>query len=664
MPRCTMKRILNTLIALSALPILAFSQTNEEKKADKYYQLYSFDKAIDKYKNISNLDVDGLRKLAQSYHNRGQFKEAQATYAQFIETPSANVNDYYNYILLLKVDGKYTEVKKWYEKIKEKAPNDLRAKNFFATQATFPATLQPNSEYRIGNLEMNSADQDFGPSFYKNKVTFTSTRKGFNPFRNKYNWNNKPFLDIYVADASKNHELYNIQYWNKKVNKKWHQGPICFAKKGTFAAFTRNNYSDPLPEDDVVRLQLFFSTLEKGQWSEPEPFYLNSSEYSVGHASLTEDGNTMYFVSDMPGGYGGSDIYVVSKLPGTNNWGKPVNLGNKINTEANELFPFYDEKSGILFFASNGLNGLGGLDVYLSYKTPTGFDTPQNIGSPINSTFDDFSFILSGSQKYGYFSSNRPEGKGDDDIYKFIFTGEYKGKEPPPSTAEKKRTVLPETPAFKGFTYRIYVLNKETRKPIRAEVKIADLSLITNAEGMASHTYTHAIDYKVVASAVGYKSVPLRVTVGTFRDGYVMTDTVLLAANLNQRIVLKNIYYDYDKANILPESSVELDKLVLFMNDNPKLQVELSSHTDSRGSDAYNLQLSEERAKSAVNYIVSKGVDAARITAKGYGETRLVNGCSNGVPCSEKQHRQNRRTEVFITGYGKAQDVEQEKGKQ
>jgi len=657
-----MKRI-QSIIVLILLPLFVFSQAEEEeeKKADKYYQDYSFDEAIDEYNKIDDLSVAGMRKLAECYKNRNQFSEAEAVYAKVVNTSSPTTSDYYNYILMLKNNGKYKDVKTWYEKLKEEAPNDLRVKNFFETESKFQSFLKPSSKYKVSNLKMNSGAQDFGAAFYKNQLTFTSSRKGFNPFRSKYNWNKKPFLDIYVADMEPNHEVSNIHYWNKKTNKKWHQGPISFTKDGNFAAFTRNNYTDSIPQDGIVRLQIFFTHVENGEWTEPEPFYLNSSTYSVGHPSLSKDGNTMYFVSDMPGGYGGSDIYVATKAPGTNSWGKPVNLGDKINTEANELFPFYEDKTGLLFFSSNGLNGLGGLDVYVSFKTPSGFYEVQNLGAPINTRYDDFAYIIAENHKYGYLSSNRPEGEGDDDIYKFTYSGEFKQIQPPPS----KKPVEAKTDTFTGFAYRLIVLNKDSHKPIsNADIKLGDFEQTTDSAGFTSRTFLNQIDYKVAVNAVGYKQKHLRVTVPTFRNGYVLTDTVFLEPNLNKKILLKNIYYDYDKSDILSESSVELDKLVTFMKDNPKLHVELSSHTDSRGSDSYNMTLSEERAKSAVNYIVLHGVDSLRITAKGYGETRLVNGCANGVPCTEKQHRQNRRTEVFITGgYGKAQDVQQEKGK-
>jgi outer membrane protein OmpA-like peptidoglycan-associated protein/tetratricopeptide (TPR) repeat protein len=585
-----MKNILIGIIFLFS--IHAFAQSEKEAEGNKYYQNYSFDKAIDKYTHVDKLSVNGQRRLAESYRNRDNFKEAEKVYAKFINTPAANVDDYFNYVQVLRANGKYGEVKKWMGKIAKQKPNDLRVKSFMENEENFQHLLADNHTYNIANLDLNSADEDFGTSFYQHKIVFTSSRKGFGPVFRHYNWNRKPFLDIYVADVDSSYQLKNPKYWNKKMNKKWHQGPACFAKHDSMMAYTRNNYAKNTSD---VRLQIFFSYLKNGKWTEPEAFYLNNSKYSVGHPCLTKDGNMMFFVSDMSGGYGGTDIYMVKK-DSTNKWGKPINLGNKINTEGNEMFPFYEEKNGLLFFSSNGLAGLGGLDVFVAQQTPTGFDDVQNVGVPINSSDDDFAYIIDEKLQHGYFSSNRADGKGGDDIYKFSFAGHFKKEEP-----------------------------------------------------------------TVVADVVPPKktdSIPI------IQPAPIVKDTTPLVVNENKKIILRNIYYDFDKSDILPESDVELDKLVRFLNDNPSLKIELGSHTDSRGSEEYNMRLSEARARSAVDYLVSKGIDANRITAKGYGKTQLINRCADGIPCTETEQRENRRTEITILEYGKAENVKQVKGKQ
>jgi len=649
-----MKNILSILLLLSSLTV--FSQEDKEKKADDFFQIYYFDKAIDKYSRIDSLSLEGQRKLAESYYNRFEFVEAEKAYAKFIDSSAATLDDYFKYVLILKANGKYDEANKWMQEIKTKKEDDLRVKSFLETKPVFDSLLVENSKYKITNLAMNTEDEDFGTSYFKDQIVFASTRSGSKPILRKYNWNREPFLDMFVADKDTANELIKLKYLNKKYNQKWHEGPASFNKKGTFMAYTRNNYGE-IAADGVVRLQIYFSEYAKGEWSDPEPFYLNSKDYSVGHPALTRNGRIMFFVSDMPGGYGGTDIYMVSKISKTK-WGKPVNLGPKINTEGNEMFPFFQDKNSLLFFSSNGLDGLGGLDVYVAHATPTGFVDVKNLGVPINSKSDDFAYIIDDKLKTGYFSSNRPGGKGGDDIYKFAYTGDYKRK----VVVDTTHVIIKDTVV--NYIYDLLVLNETSNKPIsNADVKIGKIIDITDSLGKVSAEFNIADTFKVVVNAVGYKEKEKFVSLEKSLSDKVVNDTIKLEVNMDEHIVLKNIYYDFDKSNILPESKVELNKLVKFMEDNPNLHVELSSHTDSRGSDSYNIKLSQRRAESAVRYVVSMGISKYRITAKGYGERRLVNRCSDGVPCTEAEHRQNRRTEIYIQGFGKALDIQQTKGK-
>ncbi|MDR1678344.1 MAG: OmpA family protein [Prevotellaceae bacterium] len=658
------------ICALLLCATAVFSQSAKEKEADAYFKKYSFDEAIRRYEKVGGqLSEDGLRRLSESYFNRSMYIDAEKSYSRLLQSPNATVtvNDCYNYILSLKALGRYAEIQRWYEKIKQLNPKDLRAKNYFATKDLLLTLQTPDEQHKVQNLQMNSEEADFGTSFYStDKIVFASTRRqGFQPVRRDYNWNQKPYLNIFEADREENLEFGKINYWNKDFNDKWHQGPAAFAENASFVAFTRN--TDASAADGVVRLQIYFSEWKDGGWAPAEGFYLNNPDYSVGHAALTEDGNTMYFSSDMPGGYGGADIYVVQRNPETRIWGVARNMGDKINTEANELFPFYHDKDSLLFFASNGLNGLGGLDIYVSKIRRNNVAWMRNVGSPVNTRHDDFAYIIDRNLKYGYLSSDRPEGKGDDDIYKFLLTcGEcfYADPKDPSEHNLPPKPVIPLGGYDGSFTHRVLVLNKNTRKPIgKADVYLGELKMTTEDAGLVSKEYSAPIHQRVLVDAIGYRPEQIQVSVPTFRNGYVITDTVWLGAAINEKIVLNNIYYDFDKSNILPESSVELDKVVRFLNDNPDNQIELSSHTDSRGSDEYNMALSERRAQSAVDYVISKGVDKERITAKGYGETQPVNNCTNDVPCTEPEHRQNRRTEIFITGYGKAQDIIQTKGK-
>lgn len=392
-------------------------KSTAEIKGDKYFSEYSYSKAIEKYTQVDALTISGFRRLAESYRYEGAFMESEATYAVFVNKPKATPEDYFNYAMVLKTNGKYDEANVWLKKFSIARPNDLRAKNFEANVDNFVALKKDQGLFLIKNLPMNTADKDFSPSFYLNSIVFTSSRTGMPSIVRRYNWDRFPFLNLFAFDEENGE--YSEPYWfNPQFNKKWHEGNASFSNEGTVVAFTSDNYGKK-SADGIVKLQIFFSQFDGRKWSKPEPFKLNSPEYSVGHPSLSEDGNTMYFSSDMRGGYGGADIYCI-KRSSNGLWGKAENLGPKVNTEGNELFPFYEEKSKTLFYASNGLSGLGGLDVYYSRNRIDGFTDPKNLGAPINSSFDDFSLIINKELKKGYFSSNREGGAGDDDIYSFV----------------------------------------------------------------------------------------------------------------------------------------------------------------------------------------------------------------------------------------------------
>lgn len=680
-------RIFLTIILIVSF-LTATSQSRKEQKGDDYFQIYHFDKAIKLFNKADSLSVEAQRKLAESYFNRFDFSQAALTYEKIINTPIATINDYYKYVLALKANAKYDEANYWMEKIAEKSPEDLRVKNFWENKADFDKLQIPDQKYTIYNLKMNTADEDFGPVYYKkNQLVFTSSRSGAKPILRKYNWNREPFLDIFVAEINDSNELTKLKYFNRKFNKKWHEGPASFKSNGRLVAFTRNNY-DEMSDDGIVKLQLFLSEFKRGKWQEPDEFTYNSDEYSVGHPAFTGNGRILFFASDMPGGYGGTDLYMVNRIS-KNSWTKPINLGPNINTEGDEMFPFYEDRNKLLFFASNGKHGLGGLDVYVAHATPHGFEEVKNLGAPINSSADDFAFIIDKKLKTGYFSSNRAEGKGGDDLYRFDFTGKYEMKKKIVAKEESKEKIekdenysdtdnkysdetevdvvpveIEKNDSIIKYNYQLLVVNDQTKLPIRnAQVKIGRLLVQTDSLGYTEMLFDRADTLKVEVNALGYKKEQRLVSLKKpYTKRIIVNDTVSLKVAHDERIELKNIYYDFDRSTIIAESKVELNLLVKFMQENPKLKVELSSHTDSRGSDAYNLGLSQRRAQAAVNYVISKGVEKERINAVGYGETRLVNQCANGVRCPENEHRQNRRTEIFIPGFGKALDIEQTKG--
>jgi outer membrane protein OmpA-like peptidoglycan-associated protein len=389
------------------------------------------------------------------------------------------------------------------------------------------------------------------------------------------------------------------------------------------------------PSDLVNRLEIFYSTYSKGKWSEVKPFAYNKPmEYSVGHPALSPDGNTLYFISDMPGGFGSTDIYYC-EMNDNGNWSKPVNAGSTINTSGKEVFPYMDA-DGNFFFSSNGQPGMGGLDVFMAKGSKASWETPENMKYPINSPKDDFSICYSETHKSGFLASNRDGGSGSDDIYSFEFN-------PPKevvvviNTKDKLDSSMVDLEDVD-----VTIVNKHTNK---------DKNYTTDANGRVYVTLPSFTLFEIKGKKDEYLST-MKLVETKCRTNH---DTIMVELEfdrlvINKPIVINNIYYDFDKWDIRPDAAKELDKLVITLKQNPKITIELSSYTDSRGSDTYNMFLSQKRAESAVTYIISRGVTSERIVAKGYGETKPVNRCINGVACTDAEHQLNRRTEFMVTG--------------
>jgi outer membrane protein OmpA-like peptidoglycan-associated protein len=412
-----MKTLFIPLIAciLISLNLTAQEKSRKELKGERYSFNYNYDKAIKTYTNTENLSVDGQRALAVSYHKVDQNRLAEETYAKMIGADIEIIpEDYYNYAMVLKMNGKHTESNQWMDQFAAIKKNDLRVLDYLANKSRLAELQKDNGEVYIEHQTMNTDALDFGTAYYDDKVVFASTRTSRKIFVSKYNWTNKPFWSMYVSEVEDG-QMKPPEPFAKKLNGKLHDGPVSFSNQDTFMAFTRNHYRDR-SKDKVVELQIWFSSLIDGKWSKPEPFTHNNTEYSVGQPCLSADGNTMYFTSDMPGGYGGLDIYKSTKdVAGA--WSFPVNLGDKINTEGDEMFPFFESNSGTFLFSSNGRFGLGGLDIFVSQLSGTGFSAPYNPGSPLNTQFDDFAAIVDDKMGQGYFSTNRTGGSGGDDIY-------------------------------------------------------------------------------------------------------------------------------------------------------------------------------------------------------------------------------------------------------
>lgn len=397
-----------------AFVFLGFSQTAKENKGKKYYGYYDYLNAIEKYEGLTSKSKEVKLELANSYFNTAQYEKAEQYYAEVIaeeKTPDV----VYNYVKVLLINEKYAEAEKWMAEFQKLAPNDSRAVLFASNKGFYKEISQNRNYFAVKKLDFNTDLQEFAPAFYKNKIVFTSTKTKFELIKRRWSWNHLPYLDLYVADYdSSSMELKNIERF--AFNKRFHEGTAAFNKEGDYMIFTSDNYKEKSADREMM-LGLFYSKFVNGKWGKSAPMPFNNKEYSVGHPTLTPDGKTLYFASDMPGGAGGADIYVATmKEDGT--WSEPKNLGKEINTEGNEMFPFI-HPDGYLFFASDGRPGLGGLDIFVSKLSDGKAGVVQNLMAPVNSNFDDYAFILSDDMKRGYFSSDRVSGKGTDDIYGF-----------------------------------------------------------------------------------------------------------------------------------------------------------------------------------------------------------------------------------------------------
>jgi len=403
------------------LGFMSFSQgegSGKVKKATAQFENYSYDNAIEKFEDAEDNSIEAKRNLATSYFKVGNTVKAEELFSTLIKEEGSTAEDVYTYASILQENKKYSDADVQMAKFNTMLPADSRGKAYVSQIGSAAKLMQDKGQFSVKHLDINSVQEDFSPVYYDNKILFASSREGVKPIIRRWNRNHLPFLDIYQADKADNNDLSNPTDFQRKFNKKYHEGPVCFNTEETKMVLTRNNYKGKALDGTIKLMMWTIEKKENGKWGKAVAFPLNSKEYSIGHPSLTEDGKWMYFASDMPGGLGGVDIYKI-EVKGDNTFGEAINLGDKINTEGNEMFPSI-HKDGMLFFSSNGLVGLGGLDVFVAeIKKDASIGKVLNLQAPINTNKDDFSFILDKNAKAGYFSSNREGGNGDDDIYSF-----------------------------------------------------------------------------------------------------------------------------------------------------------------------------------------------------------------------------------------------------
>lgn len=618
----------NLYIALSFVIASASlsAQNAATEKADKLYNRYEYVDAAAEYLKLvdkGKSDPYVYKQLADTYYNMFNTAEAAKWFAKATETDQ-DAETYYRYAQMLKSNGKYEESNKQMQKFAALAPNDQRAKTFKENPNYIPRLLDKQKSYDVKSLDVSSDKSEFGAVLYDNSLYFTSARNGA---RKDYGWNDEPFLDIYKANYNEDGTITNASTVNS-LNSKYHDGPLTISADGNTVYFSSDSFREKSFERDrknklkLGRNNLYSAVKDGDGWKNITSLPFNSKEYSTSNPSLSRDAKTLYFSSDMPGSIGGVDIWKVAVNP-DGSFGTPENLGKKVNTEGNESFPFIADDNATLYFASSGKQGFGGLDIY-KIDLSKGTDA-VNLGKPVNTEKDDFAFSFNTAKNLGFFSSNR---NGNDDIFGAT-----------PICGVEVLTIVTDAKTGKVLANASVAIVDDKKNVIATEM--------SNAKGEVTYKVECDKAFTIQAARDGYESNTFAVAKN--KGGQTKVDAALQPIETiitENEILLKPIYFEYNKSNITQEAAFELDKVVQVMKGNDKMIILAKSHTDNRGSDAYNMSLSDRRAKSTVQYVISKGIKASRISGKGFGETEPKVDCKEN--CTEEQHAQNRRSEFLI----------------
>jgi outer membrane protein OmpA-like peptidoglycan-associated protein/tetratricopeptide (TPR) repeat protein len=639
------------LVCLSWMGISG--QKSKEAKADKQYDQFAYVDAIKTYERIFDKGYktpDMLQKLGNAYYFKADLDNAAKWYGElFALTQDLEPEYYYRYAQSLKWIKDYKKADQMLAIFNKKSGNDLRAK-LAESQKDYLAIIRKNSgRYTIENTGINSEKSDYGSAYMGNKIIFASARDTGGVSARKHTWTNEGFTNLFSADMGDEGVLTKADRFGKKLNSKFHESTPVFTKDGKTVYFTRNNFINGKKgkdADKTILLKIYRATLDLDKWIDITELPFNSDNYSVAHPALSKDEKTLFFSSNMPGTFGQSDIFKVA-IKDDGGFGTPENLGNVINTEGRETFPFVSSDNE-MYFASDGHPGLGGLDVFFTKTLKDGtYKEPINVGEPLNTSKDDFAFIINNTTRLGYVSSNRDGGQGSDDIYKF------------------KEIIKLECEQFLTGV----VTDKNTGMPIaNAKVSLSDSNqkevkepVITDSEGKFDFGLVDCdTKYYLKAERPEYTTVETNVTTAD-KTGKTFVPIELepekcplkVGDDLRKCFNITIIYFDLDKSNIRADAAIELSKILDVLEQYPNMEIDIRSHTDCRQTAKYNAALSDRRAKSTMAWLIEKGINKSRLTAKGYGESQLLNGCAceptNESSCTEEQHQANRRSEFIIT---------------
>jgi len=629
-------KIIFTILALGSTFI--FAQKQQVKVADKFFKNYAYVKASEFYEDAikrGDSSAHVLTRLGDCYYNNSDSENSAIWYGEAVSKYEDKLDaEYiYKYSQSLRGQGNYEEAIVWLEKFKALSTGDDSSANLdYANLDLYNKLSSTDDVYvKVNSLSINSKNSDFGAFEHNGKLIFSSARNGN---ENLYDWNEEPYLDLYEAEIIEKDGKRTLgaakKFKGEGINTEYHEANVAISNDGNTLYFTRDNVNKrnrlKTDKEGTAHLKIYKASFVDSVWQDIVELPFNDKLYSSGHPALSPDGNTLFFVSDREGGFGQTDIYKVDITEDT--YGEPENLGPTINTVGKEMFPFV-AKDSTLYFSSDSYINLGFLDIYKSNIIKDSSAKVENLGAPYNSGSDDFAFSINVEEERGYFSSNRASAEGSDDVFGFVQCSQY----------------------IKGFARNsrtLEILPMTTVQLINEDGKIID-EVTTDEEGAYSFKVKCNTKYTILGRKIDYKDDVHEITTTEIFGHEVEQDLLLIPLIIDNEIVINPIFFDFDKWEIRADAAYELENIVGVMRDHPEMVIKIEAHTDSRGRDNYNMKLSDRRAKSTRDYLLSREIATERIeSAIGYGETQLVNECANRVKCSKEKHQENRRSKFII----------------
>jgi outer membrane protein OmpA-like peptidoglycan-associated protein len=620
------------LLSVAVIFLLSGCLSIRLRTANENYQQFAYAEAIKDYEWVlQKKKVDeAIPRLAECYRLTNNDVKAEYWYKKAVKQPGAPPKWKMYLAEALMKNGKCQEANQYFNEYLELNRNDFKAQRLRSSCDSMDQFYSDTSLYSIQQLRFNGLGEDnFSPAYYHSGIVFLSDKSFKGLTNSKSEWTGKRYLDLFYAARTDKGNWIDPEPLRGEVNGRFNEGPAVFTKDYTTMYFTRNNYLSSKIEKNkknVNVLKIFKAHTEDGVWKIDPVLSFNSDDYSICHPAINSDGSVIYFASDIPWGYGGMDIYKVNWLGG-NNWSQPVNLGPIVNTEGNEVFPFLQNDS-TLFYSSDGQKGMGGLDIYMAINTNDEWNIVENLNAPINSSKDDFGFIIDSLDRTGFFSTNRIAGV--DKIFSF-------SRNKPHLTANISLTCADQGSSSQSTEITVYENGKRDTSVTIMGLGRFSFILSHNKE------YTFSVDNKDFYTKTATLSTKgRRLSVNLPLN--LMLDRILIG----KPVIFRGIDFQKKDWQLKVESGDSLEALVQLLTDNPRLQIEVASFTDSRGSDADNLKLTQKRAELVTQYLSSRGIKADRLIAKGYGEAKLLNNCVNGILCLEEDHQVNNRIEIVV----------------